>query len=295
MLAVLAVAATMAASVTYDLDLKVADEQGRLAGSVSGTLRYDGSADYRAHMCLKDERKDGRGPRVRLEYLYTDGNRHVTRTWSHTGGAGTSSCHDAWVEKPPAIDGITAVTDIHDLATPVRAWYDNPYASKPPPVDADRDGFFAGQDCNDANAAIRPGAIEQAGNGIDENCDGIDAPLERITSGVSSQWAVRGRRVRIARLRVVDVPAGARVQLRCHGRRCPVRRKTIKRRGERANIARALGRRRARFRAGQTLDVRITAPGRIGKVVRYPLRRGRAPVGRQLCLPPGAARPVRCG
>ena len=29
---------------------------------------------------------------------------------------------------------------------------------------ATSDGFFAGQDCNDANAAIRPGAIEIKGN-----------------------------------------------------------------------------------------------------------------------------------
>jgi Big-like domain-containing protein/putative metal-binding protein len=52
-------------------------------------------------------------------------------------------------------------------------------------VDADRDGFFAGQDCNDANAAIRPGATDVPDNGVDENCDGVDATnLDRDRDGV---------------------------------------------------------------------------------------------------------------
>src|SRR6478609_3838555 len=32
----------------------------------------------------------------------------------------------------------------------------------PAGIDADKDGFFAGQDCNDGNAAIRPDAMEPA-------------------------------------------------------------------------------------------------------------------------------------
>jgi Putative metal-binding motif len=290
MLAVLAVAATMAASVTYDLNVKVTDEQGRLAGSLTGTLRYDSPDHYRAHMCVKDEFKDGREPFVKLEYLYTDGATHTTRSWGETTGAGTESCHDAWVTWPPAIDGIAAVLDLTGLQTPARSWYDNPYAAKPAPVDADGDGFFAGQDCDDANPAVRPGAAEVPGNGIDENCDGTDPPLERIASGVSTQWIVRGRRVTLARMRVRDVPAGGTAELRCRGRRCPVRRIRAKR--PTVDLAKKVGRRR--FHAGQTIEVRITAPGRIGKVVRYRLRPRRAPTGRPLCLPPGSAKPRRC-
>jgi hypothetical protein len=41
-------------------------------------------------------------------------------------------------------------------------------------VDGDGDGFSSAVDCNDANAAIFPGAREIFSNGIDENCNGID-------------------------------------------------------------------------------------------------------------------------
>jgi Ca2+-binding RTX toxin-like protein len=42
-------------------------------------------------------------------------------------------------------------------------------------ADLDGDGVRKPADCNDANAAIRPGAPEVPDNSIDENCDGADA------------------------------------------------------------------------------------------------------------------------
>ena len=50
--------------------------------------------------------------------------------------------------------------------------------------DVDRDGARKPGDCDDGNAAIRPGAPELLDNGIDEDCDGADAvDLDRDGDG----------------------------------------------------------------------------------------------------------------
>ena len=51
-------------------------------------------------------------------------------------------------------------------------------------IDADGDGYtiIAGGDCNDANAAINPGATEIPNNAIDEDCSGAD--LIAVTSHI---------------------------------------------------------------------------------------------------------------
>lgn len=52
----------------------------------------------------------------------------------------------------------------------------------PGDIDNDGDGFSPNQgDCNDGNGSIFPGAADSEGNGVDENCDGVDGVLS-ITS-----------------------------------------------------------------------------------------------------------------
>ena len=120
------------------------------------------------------------------------------------------------------------------------------------------------------------------------------APLPRIDSSVSSRWGFdrRKRFIFLLRLRVKTPPQGAVAELRCKGRKCPFKRKRVKRiRKNRIDVFKALTERQRRFRPGQRLQLRITAPGHIGKVVKFRLRKGRIPNGRTFCLPPGATTP----
>ncbi|MCK6530263.1 lamin tail domain-containing protein [Myxococcota bacterium] len=43
----------------------------------------------------------------------------------------------------------------------------------PVPVDGDGDGWFDGEDCDDSDPSVHPGAVEVDGNGIDDDCDGV--------------------------------------------------------------------------------------------------------------------------
>jgi 6-phosphogluconolactonase (cycloisomerase 2 family) len=164
----------------------------------------------------------------------------------------------------------------------------------PTGIDKDRDGFFAGQDCNDDNATIRPGALEIKGNRVDENCDGISEPFPTVASGLSSNWDVRGSKLTLTGLTITQVPANTfKAEIRCLGKRCPFTRKALKGKvkSKAMNVLASLSSRQRKFRAKQTLQVWISAAGFNTKVAQLQLKAGKIPKIVPLCVPPGATRP----
>jgi putative metal-binding protein/Big-like domain-containing protein len=177
---------------------------------------------------------------------------------------------------------------------------DPPPAPQPNPtgIDADKDGFFAGQDCNDGNAAIRPGATEIRGNNIDENCDAFAEPFPTITSGVASKWDVKGTRLTLTSLQVTQqFPKGWKAVIKCSGKpKCSFRSKTLKAgkvsKGA-ATIISSLSKKQRRFRAGQTIEVWISAPDFNTKVARLVLKKGKIPTTQPFCVLPGQTKPQK--
>jgi hypothetical protein len=177
--------------------------------------------------------------------------------------------------------------------------------TKPPPaVDDDDDGFSAALDCDDHDASVRPGAVEIPGNRVDENCDAVVAPFGRITAGVATAGTASRKRTVFTRLFVSLVPDGATVQMRCTAPNaardaCPFSRRVLTVKNGKADALTPPDKKRKRVRrlvlgVGTTLEVRITAPDLVGKIVRYRIVRGVFPRGRTSCLPPGAVEATAC-
>jgi plastocyanin len=110
-------------------------------------------------------------------------------------------------------------------------------------------------------------------------------PIVRLTTRSTRRGA------QVLRLGV-QAPPGSRVAIHCQGRSCGARDQVrlIRTSSQRLRFP-ALQR---RMRAGVVLEIRITAPGKIGKYTRFRLRRAKPPSRIDGCLAPGQATPTPC-
>ncbi|MFL5840840.1 MAG: hypothetical protein ACJ77Z_10375 [Thermoleophilaceae bacterium] len=84
----------------------------------------------------------------------------------------------------------------------------------------------------------------------------------------------------------VTAPRTAEVNVRCVGKRCPLRR-LVQRSGRIRALERFLP-------TGLAITIRVTRPGYIGKYVRFIVRSRAAPERHDACLLPTSSRPKRC-
>lgn len=141
------------------------------------------------------------------------------------------------------------------------------------------------------NATANGGILVFRRSGGPEPADG-GAGARRITARVRARWVRARARVILRRLRISKIPAGARVEVRCKGKRCPFKKRRFAVRKGKVNATKAV--RKGRLRAKAKVQVRITKAGAIGMVVIYRVHRRGLPKGKVRCLPPGASAPRRC-
>jgi hypothetical protein len=84
----------------------------------------------------------------------------------------------------------------------------------------------------------------------------------------------------------VKAPRGAKIEVRCRGPGCPLRRRSF-RPGRIRPLERYL-------RAGVAITIRVTRPGFIGKYTRVVIQSRKPPRRRDACLFPGDRRPRPC-
>jgi hypothetical protein len=222
----------------------------------------------------------------------------VTTTWSF--GDGTSATGNSVTHAYGGASAFNVVATARDAVGNATSTSRSVQITTPPPpgggcVDHDGDGFCAGQDCNDNNPKINPSAKEIPGNDVDENCDGIAAPLPDLTSAVSPLWSVNGSNVKVLGFTLKGLKKGWKVTVTCKGPHCPFKSQKITNKKTKKGNLNALKKLKSRnFKAGQTLTVKFTAPGYNAKFSIFKFKKGKLPASSAKCQTNGTNKLRAC-
>jgi len=163
-------------------------------------------------------------------------------------------------------------------------------------VDADHDGYPDALDCDDHAANVHPGALEVPGNAIDENCDGIKAPFPQVIANATLATLFADRYTRLKTLKVSDLEPGDSVTVSCTGHGCKRKMRSttaVKKKTRTLDLSRTI--RGAHLKKGATIEVRVSHPGFIARIIRFTIKRYHdVPVRTALCQAPDARKPTRC-
>jgi head-tail adaptor len=221
--------------------------------------------------------------------------------WSFGDGgtAGGASAVHAYAAAGTYTVTVTTTDTIGNSRSASKVINVTPKVVPPQPKDQDNDGSVEGFDCNDANAAIHPGALDKPGNKIDENCDGKDAPFPLLAGEITltTQRVQGSRNLKLAVLSIRPVVASSTLRLSCTGGRVPCQRfKTVTRKIPRSAGVRTFSTLlpKRKLRPGAKFEVRVTKPDTVGRVLLLTIFKAKKATRRALCLPPAAKKPVLC-
>ena len=162
--------------------------------------------------------------------------------------------------------------------------------------DRDGDGTPNEQDCAPDNAAVHPGAGEIVGNAVDEDCAGGPQYL-RVSASLSYSIARRGNTAKFVKLTVNEIKAGDTIEVRCTGgkrKACPFTKKTQTGKAGKAKVNLLSLLKKRYLKQNAVLEVRVTRPNEIGRVLRLKVGKRGAIKSEPLCLPVGATAPAKC-
>ena len=170
-----------------------------------------------------------------------------------------------------------------------------PPGPPPPNLDIDGDGVQTPTDCDDANPAIRPGAVDVPGDGIDQDCSGRDARFPLLNRAIAGSWATyAGPYTKFTELTVKPARTGDKVKLTCKGPGCERKGKTVRVKKDARRLSMLKHLKGAKLRKGAVVRLRVTRPATIGRVNTWTIRAPKSPKLVRRCVQPGKKKPVGC-